>query len=335
MPVFSYRTSGNNSSALTGVIVAPSEREARGLLSDRFNLHVQTLTTDGTGHYRIVIDVLCCVMAADGTASRLEKKHICDAMEGLSTPYPREVTVTAIKSFVQLMKQCGYSRMFELTIHNARELGLLGTHEHLLHALSGVAESDREFTQRERKVIGRFTALGDSSCNSQPTRHPNATLYLAVRGIGIFVAIISLYLLTFEGVSKVLVGRASTSWPSVPGQVVVSRVDKYRSSGNNGPSSVPVIEYRYSVDGAVYTNNRIAAYRLPGYRAQTMDQEFPLGPSTVYYNPASPSEAVLITGTDVKLYSDILITTLGLLVGLSIFIGAGRHRSRTLQREPI
>ena len=48
--------------------MAPSETQARELLTDRDYLHVHLIGRDDALE-RIVIDALCCVMAADGTAS--------------------------------------------------------------------------------------------------------------------------------------------------------------------------------------------------------------------------------------------------------------------------
>jgi len=170
--IFSYQASGKDSIRLTGVIVASSETQARELLTDRDELDVQAIVRDDAGLDRIVIDALCCVMAADGTASRIEKQHICDAMADWSPSYPREDVIRSIQSFMQHMKHSGYARRLEATLHNAGELKVQGKHQQLLHALTAVAASDGVFANRERKVIERFRGRVESSLESRSAREP-------------------------------------------------------------------------------------------------------------------------------------------------------------------
>ena len=115
MPIFSYQASGQDSIRLTGVIVASSETQARKLLTDRDELNVQAIDRDDGGLDRIVMDALCCVMAADGTASGIEKQHICDAMADWDPSCLREDVIRSIQSFLQHMKhkvrQIGHWRL--------------------------------------------------------------------------------------------------------------------------------------------------------------------------------------------------------------------------------
>jgi putative membrane protein len=170
--IFSYEASGKDSIRLNGVIVASSETQARELLTDRDELDVQAIVRDDAGLDRIVIDALCCVMAADGTASRIEKQHICDAMADWSPSYPREDVIRSIQSFMQHMKHSGYARRLEATLHDAGELKVQGKHQQLLHALTAVAASDGVFAKRERKVIERFRGRVESSLESRSAREP-------------------------------------------------------------------------------------------------------------------------------------------------------------------
>ena len=177
VPIFSYEASSTNVSNLTGVIVASSEYEARGMLRDRDRLRVKDIRRDDEGSSRIVIDALCCVMAADRTASRIEKQHICEAMEEWSPSPSREDVIRSIKSFLQLVKHNGYAQRLEAALHNASELKLLGMHRKLLHALGAVAASDGDLSKPESKVIDRFRVLFDSSSVSEVAQpHDGNTL---------------------------------------------------------------------------------------------------------------------------------------------------------------
>ena len=172
MPIFSYQASGQDSIRLTGVIVASSETQARKLLTDRDELNVQAIDRDDGGLDRIVIDALCCVMAADGTASGIEKQHICDAMADWDPSCLREDVIRSIQSFLQHMKHSGYARRLEATLHNAGELKVQGKHQQLLHALTAVADADGAFARQERKVIERFRDSFQSTFESRSEREP-------------------------------------------------------------------------------------------------------------------------------------------------------------------
>jgi uncharacterized tellurite resistance protein B-like protein len=147
------------------------------MLRDRDRLRVKDIRRDDEGSSRIVIDALCCVMAADRTASRIENQHICEAMEEWSPSHSREDVIRSIKSFLQLVKHNGYAQRLEAALHNASELKLLGMHRKLLHALGAVAASDGDLSKPESKVIDRFRVLFDSSSVSEVAQpHDGNTL---------------------------------------------------------------------------------------------------------------------------------------------------------------
>lgn len=174
------------------------------------------------------------------------------------------------------------------------------------------------------------------SAESLLKRSAGNPLYSAAQGFGLFFGLIGGSFVV-SGIGELMFARGTANWPGVDGDVVVSRVINRvtldHNSNDDDMAYEPVIVYRYSVDGTEHTGDRIAIYRLSNIRAKVIDQEFPIGPTTVYYNSADPSEAVLKPGTAAESYIPVGLGSMGLLIGLSVFIGARRYRRRAQQRQ--
>lgn len=112
----------------------------------------------------------------------------------------------------------------------------------------------------------------------------------------------------------VLTGIASLSWPEAP--ATITKWDVQISLGGSTKSTasraVLVCEYRYTVAGNEYTNNRVASYPL------SRDDIYRIGNSAtagsvqkVHYDPSNPKNSVLIKGWNCW----------ALMVGLIFFSG--------------
>lgn len=97
--------------------------------------------------------------------------------------------------------------------------------------------------------------------------------------------------------------QASPQWPSVMGRILDSRVVAQNES-NDGASFTREwridLNYRYTVNGHTYQNNRIRAL-LPRFgseaEALSIQRRFPAGAEVpVYHDPAKPQSSVLIPG---------------------------------------
>lgn len=85
--------------------------------------------------------------------------------------------------------------------------------------------------------------------------------------------------------------RACRHWPSVPGQVLESRVDDAHLE-----MVKPVLRYRYEVAGTAYVGFRIAfsGYGTSRRALDDLIKPYPVGRSVrVYYDPQDPASAVL------------------------------------------
>jgi len=90
--------------------------------------------------------------------------------------------------------------------------------------------------------------------------------------------------------------RASRSWPSVGGRITESTLDVETHAGKSD-SYMPRIRYEYAVKGETYESSQLNFWgSMGGSRsvAARTTARYPAGATVaVYYNPESPSEAVL------------------------------------------
>lgn len=154
----------------------------------------------------------------------------------------------------------------------------------------------------------------------------------AALGFGSFFALIGGAFLIL-GTSEAMNASATESWPTVEGQVVVSRVIKrttfdHDPHGHDSTAYEPVIIYQYEVDGKEHTGHRIAYYRLSNHSAKTIDQKIPVGPVTVSYRPGDPSESVLKPGLAAESFLPVGLGGAAFVVGLVVSIGALLRRKR-------
>lgn len=111
------------------------------------------------------------------------------------------------------------------------------------------------------------------------------------------------WLLIGGGVFAVLVAlvswmrvRASRGWPSVGGRITESTLDVETRAGKSD-TYMPRIRYEYAVKGESYESSQLNFWgSMGGSRsvAERTTARYPAGaPVTVYYNPETPSDAVL------------------------------------------
>ncbi|MBC8289286.1 MAG: DUF3592 domain-containing protein, partial [Planctomycetes bacterium] len=154
----------------------------------------------------------------------------------------------------------------------------------------------------------------------------------AAMGFGTFFMLIGgSFLVT--GTGEAIKSSSTTGWPTVEGEVVVSRVIRRANpgSGNQGSDSTsyePVIVYEYEIDGTRHSSSQLATYRVANYTAKTIDQQFPAGPVTVHYNPDDSADAVLLTGLASDNFISIGLGGVGTLIGAIIFLVALVKRRR-------
>lgn len=117
--------------------------------------------------------------------------------------------------------------------------------------------------------------------------------------LGCIFALLGLGLLAFAVINR-RKATASQNWPSVPGQVVSSSVQRNTHRDTDGDTSYtyqPQIEYTYAVGEQTFTGKRISfgseSSSNPRKAEQVADQYKMGTPVTVYYDPAKPQDATL------------------------------------------
>lgn len=132
--------------------------------------------------------------------------------------------------------------------------------------------------------------------------------------------------LALYGVRELKEAKASEAWPSVPGEVVQTRVEESRS-GSSGSRSRPrktryrpEVEYAYAVG-----EQRFLSQRLSFSGSRSFDQrqgadawlrDWPIGKEvTVFHDPARPDHATLERGAKAATW-----LPLGVGLGLALLI---------------
>lgn len=93
--------------------------------------------------------------------------------------------------------------------------------------------------------------------------------------------------------------HASRSWPTTPGVVLSSEIE--RSSGQHGPTYKPRVQYSYHIGRAELSGDRISFRMAPLFFTRRYAEELvarypPTNPITVYYHPDDGTVTVLEPG---------------------------------------
>ncbi len=103
----------------------------------------------------------------------------------------------------------------------------------------------------------------------------------------------------YAGITNLRNASASKNWPTVPGKVVVSEVDRHRSDKGSSTYSANVV-YDYKVESTTYSAKRVSfgdSRSSNPAGARTIQNKYKLGMEVpVHYSPKEPSLAVLEPG---------------------------------------
>ncbi|MFN8411631.1 MAG: DUF3592 domain-containing protein [Anaerolineales bacterium] len=143
--------------------------------------------------------------------------------------------------------------------------------------------------------------------------------------------------LSFIYWDKLNADRKCTSWPSVPGKITFSRIEKRSNFDwhNRGRYTryVPVIKYSYNVGGTSYHAEQIGNGIYVGITRNAVKywtNRFPVGTTApVYYDPANPSTALLVPKTN----SNIIGFIVGIGISMSSIFLVGLWLYRLLNKN--
>jgi hypothetical protein len=135
---------------------------------------------------------------------------------------------------------------------------------------------------------------------------------------------IAMFGIVINAIRQMSRAGASRNWFTTNGQVVYSSIHQE----SDGPYFVPVVKYRYRVEGQEYESSRIR-FTWSGestYRWTTSEvvNKYPVSKTVrVYYNPKNPSVSVLVPGVVSKDYISAFIgfLVLGWMVLAPLIVG--------------
>lgn len=148
----------------------------------------------------------------------------------------------------------------------------------------------------------------------QPLMKALAPLGLIVAGLGLLIV----------GINSLKNISPSSHWLPAPGSITCSEIENRTSmeaDQNPGLESsiveVAKIEYTYIVQDTSYTSHQINLERPKQEQAADLIERYPIHKRiTAYYNPETPSEAVLEPGTSERNYLALFFGAVLILVGM-------------------
>jgi len=121
-------------------------------------------------------------------------------------------------------------------------------------------------------------------------------------------------------------GKKSENWPQTQGNVISSEVEIRQEIDTEGDTSTyyyPRIHYEYNVGGEKFQSSKYRFLDASMTRSKANELVGSYSPGqtvTVYYDPAKPAEAVLITGAPKFLFVFAVIGGLLIIAGLLVLI---------------
>lgn len=139
---------------------------------------------------------------------------------------------------------------------------------------------------------------------------------------------------------SIITGLESQHWPVSAGTVTDVRIEKHtenRTNARGGSTTTStyyeaIVEYRYEINGALYTNNRVTAgggWFCDDYEKakEKTDSVTGLTSVRVFYDPSDPSRSVLDRGVPDREWSGLIVTIplIGVAAGMALYNLAGRR----------
>lgn len=138
--------------------------------NDRSNTKIETREQDGhpsqtTGKDRpnylfdILLEVLCCLMVADGRASSSQKKCIRELMAKVRSPWTDTEVEDRMAKFIDRVRRGGYRRILAAALKDVGVFKRVGKQDVLLRCLDAVARADGKLCDKELQFCQRVKAI--------------------------------------------------------------------------------------------------------------------------------------------------------------------------------
>lgn len=116
---------------------------------------------EGSGDrlFCVLLEVICCLMVADGHASKSEKSRIMELMAKVRSPWTNSEVNERMQSIIDRVRRDGYRQTLGVTLKDVEVFKQIGKQEVLLRCLSAVAEADENLTDREIQLCQRIKMI--------------------------------------------------------------------------------------------------------------------------------------------------------------------------------
>jgi uncharacterized tellurite resistance protein B-like protein/phage FluMu protein Com len=107
-------------------------------------------------HYELLLDVLCCVMAADGVASKVEQTRVLEVMSKVQSAWSQAAVTQLMRRYVDRVKKVGYQPVLKATLAGVRRFKKTGKGDLVLKIIGYIASADDDINEREQEVCDRI-----------------------------------------------------------------------------------------------------------------------------------------------------------------------------------
>jgi uncharacterized tellurite resistance protein B-like protein len=139
--------------------IAPPRRVVRATEEETTPASIPTQSPGPDRVFSVLLDVLCCLMVADGRASSSEKKRIHELMTKVHSPWSDSELHDRIAAFIDRVQNDGYRRTLSAVLKDVEIFRRIGKQDVLLKCLDAVAQADENLTDRELQLCKRVKAV--------------------------------------------------------------------------------------------------------------------------------------------------------------------------------
>jgi hypothetical protein len=107
----------------------------------------------------VLLNVLCCVMASDGRASRSERNCINDLMKKVQAPWDDDDVERRIDDFVRRVQDCGYRNVLQETLASIDVFKRIGREKVLIRCIDEVARAAQAVEGREQALCQQIKQM--------------------------------------------------------------------------------------------------------------------------------------------------------------------------------
>lgn len=106
--------------------------------------------------YETLFNVLCCVMVADGRASRSERIRIGELMRRVQAPWTPDLIEDRISAFIEQVQTSGYNRVMSEALSRVPCFKQIGRQDVLLKCMDSLASADGKLAPKEQALCERI-----------------------------------------------------------------------------------------------------------------------------------------------------------------------------------